>query len=99
MSIGGIVVRVGMWESRSDFQGRWEAWESWVWISTPSTARHFHMLFFMAVPTGVAGVYSAVDGNDTGTCQAIPAAPDRKTPRNNARRADAARLVHTRKSR
>src|ERR1700694_4966786 len=31
-----------MWESRSDFQGRWEERETWVWFSALSTARHFH---------------------------------------------------------
>src|ERR1700678_1434406 len=25
-----------------DFQGGWEEWESWFWISTLSTHRHFH---------------------------------------------------------
>src|SRR5258708_39846960 len=33
---------VGMWESRSDFQGLWEARETWVWFSSLSIARHFH---------------------------------------------------------
>ena len=31
-----------MWESRSDFQGRWEEWKTWVWFSRLSTDRHFH---------------------------------------------------------
>ena len=31
-----------MWESRSDFQGRWEGWKTWVWFSRLSTDRHFH---------------------------------------------------------
>lgn len=31
-----------MWESRSDFQGRWKGWETGVGFSTLSTARHFH---------------------------------------------------------
>jgi len=33
-----------MWESRSDFQGRWEGWKTWVWFSRLSTDRHFHGL-------------------------------------------------------
>ena len=33
---------VGMWESRSDFQGRWEGWKTWGWFSRLSTDRHFH---------------------------------------------------------
>ncbi len=37
-----VVVAVGMWESRRDFQGRWEERETWVWFSAPSMARHFH---------------------------------------------------------
>jgi len=40
---GRIVVGVvEMWESRSDFQGRWETRETWFWFSWFSTARHFH---------------------------------------------------------
>ena len=27
-----------------DFQGRWEGWEAWVWLSMLSTDRHFHGL-------------------------------------------------------
>ena len=40
----GIVVvgAVGMWESRSDFQGRWETRETCLWFSSFPTARHFH---------------------------------------------------------
>ena len=30
---------VGMWESRSDFQGRWEGWKTWGWVSRLSTER------------------------------------------------------------
>jgi hypothetical protein len=30
---GGTVGPVGMWESRSDFQGRWKEWKSWGWFS------------------------------------------------------------------
>ena len=37
-----IIGAVGMWESRSDFQGRWERRETWFWFSSFSTARHFH---------------------------------------------------------
>jgi len=33
---------VGMWESRSDFQGRWEGWKTCLWFSRLSTDRHFH---------------------------------------------------------
>lgn len=33
-----------MWKSLGDFQGRWEEWETGVWFSTLSTARHFHSL-------------------------------------------------------
>jgi hypothetical protein len=33
---------VGMWESRSDFQGLWEERETWVRFSSLSIARHFH---------------------------------------------------------
>src|SRR5271169_562427 len=39
-----------MWESRSDFQGRWEGWKSWVGISTLSTGRHFHRLLWLPDP-------------------------------------------------
>src|SRR6266568_4582090 len=39
---GLVVGAVGMWESRSDFQGLWEARETWVWFSSLSIARHFH---------------------------------------------------------
>ena len=38
----GVVGAVGMWESRSDFQGRWEERHTWGWFSSLSTARHFH---------------------------------------------------------
>ena len=31
-----------MWESRSDFQGRWEEWKTCLWFSRLSTGRHFH---------------------------------------------------------
>ena len=31
-----------MWESRSDFQGRWEGWKTCLWFSRLSTDRHFH---------------------------------------------------------
>ena len=31
-----------MWESRSDFQGRWKTRETWFWFSSFSTVRHFH---------------------------------------------------------
>ena len=41
---GLVVEAVGMWKSRSDFQGRWEGWEAWVWLSMLSTDRHFHSL-------------------------------------------------------
>src|SRR5215212_7040288 len=37
-----VVAAVGMWESRSDFQGRWAPRETWCWFSWASTARHFH---------------------------------------------------------
>lgn len=37
-----VVEAVGMWESRSDFQGRWERWETATQFATASTARHFH---------------------------------------------------------
>ena len=37
-----VVGAVGMWESRSDFQGRWEEWKTWGWFSRLSTDRHFH---------------------------------------------------------
>src|SRR5579871_3805946 len=33
---------VGMWESRSDFQGLWARWKTCFWFSTASTDRHFH---------------------------------------------------------
>src|ERR1700693_5535302 len=33
---------VGMWESRSDFQGLWEERETRFWFSSLSIARHFH---------------------------------------------------------
>jgi hypothetical protein len=33
---------VEMWESRSDFQGRWEGWKTCLWFSRLSTDRHFH---------------------------------------------------------
>ena len=33
---------MGMWESRSDFQGRWEGWKTCLWFSRLSTDRHFH---------------------------------------------------------
>ncbi len=35
---------MGMWESRSDFQGRWEGWKTCLWFSRLSTDRHFHGL-------------------------------------------------------
>src|ERR1022692_1248625 len=31
-----------MWESRSDFRGRWEGWKTCLWFSRLSTDRHFH---------------------------------------------------------
>jgi len=37
-----VVGAVGMWESRSDFQGRWETRETCFWFSSFSIARHFH---------------------------------------------------------
>ncbi len=39
---GGTVGPVGMWESHSDFQGRWKGWKTWGWFSRLSTDRHFH---------------------------------------------------------
>ena len=40
---GEIVVEaVGMWESRSDFQGRWETEETDFGFPPFSSARHFH---------------------------------------------------------
>jgi len=37
-----VVGAVGMWESHSDFQGRWETRETCFWFSSFSIARHFH---------------------------------------------------------
>ena len=37
-----VVGAVGMWESRSDFQGRWETRETRFWFSSFPIARHFH---------------------------------------------------------
>jgi hypothetical protein len=34
-----------MWESRSDFQGRWEGWKTCCWFSRLSTAPTFPQLF------------------------------------------------------
>ena len=33
---------MGMWESHSDFQGRWEGWKTCFWFSRLSTGRHYH---------------------------------------------------------
>src|SRR5205807_2076579 len=40
----GAAGAVGMWESRSDFQGRWKGWKTCIWFSRLSTDRHFHSL-------------------------------------------------------
>jgi hypothetical protein len=37
-----VIQAVGMWESRSDFHGRWEGWKTGIWFSWLSTGRHFH---------------------------------------------------------
>src|SRR6185503_4394115 len=37
-----------MWESRRDFQGRWEEWKTCCWFSRLSTGRHFHRLLLFA---------------------------------------------------
>jgi hypothetical protein len=47
-----IVGAVGMWKSRSDFQGQWEDRETVVWFFSLPTARHFHsaaVCFFHAL--------------------------------------------------
>ena len=36
------VAAVGMWESRSDFQGLWARRKTCLWFSSASTDRHFH---------------------------------------------------------
>jgi hypothetical protein len=40
---------VGMWESRSDFQGQRKGWKTCFWFSRLSTDRHFHSLCAFAV--------------------------------------------------
>lgn len=46
-----IVEPVGMWKSPGDFQGRWEGWKSWFWISRLSSGRHFHGLPIHSSPS------------------------------------------------
>jgi hypothetical protein len=48
VSKGIVVEAVGMWESRSDFQGRWKGRETWVWFCSLSTDRHLHSRHFHA---------------------------------------------------
>jgi hypothetical protein len=52
---------VGMWESRSDFQGRWETKETWVWFSSFFTRRSFPRPNRRADPRHSAGAI-AVNG-------------------------------------
>src|ERR1700733_5333773 len=65
--IGRGIEAVEMWESRSDFQGRWEGWKTWVWFSRLSTDRHFH-----GFPVSVVWLLSFVSprcgGSDTIPC-------------------------------
>jgi hypothetical protein len=44
-----VAKAVVMWESRRDFQGRWEEWKTCCWFSRLSTGRHFHRLLLQSV--------------------------------------------------
>src|SRR5271154_1758392 len=93
VSINRIVGPVGMWESLSDFQGRWEEWESVFWISTLSTARHFLRPFSPAEPA------AAGDETGGGTYPASRSPTVRIKLRSSDRRSLGGRDIRVRRSR
>jgi hypothetical protein len=58
-----------MWESRSDFQGRWEGWKTWVWFSRLSTDRHFHGLAAVSSSWLPSSVFPRFGGSDRIPCR------------------------------